>query len=167
MQKDPQIARRQLITAAGAGWLALSGSVVAGAWATCRFMQQKVPADQNVEIEAGPADHFASLPAGHVREAAPATGVWIVRLPGRIIAIDATCTHLGCRTAWATDDMRFQCPCHGSSFAIDGTNLDGPAPRALDRLAICVRDGRVIVDRSRRFRKERGEWEYPDSFVAI
>ncbi|CAB1128507.1 Rieske domain-containing protein [Candidatus Hydrogenisulfobacillus filiaventi] len=41
------------------------------------------------------------------------------------------CTHLGCHVNWVQSANQFHCPCHGSVYTIDGTNVSGPAPRPL------------------------------------
>jgi cytochrome b6-f complex iron-sulfur subunit len=33
---------------------------------------------------------------------------------------------------------RFECPCHGSKYEVDGTYIEGPAPRSLDRFAMTI-----------------------------
>jgi cytochrome b6-f complex iron-sulfur subunit len=58
-----------------------------------------------------------------------------------IVALNAKCTHAGCDVAWQSD--RFQCPCHGSSFELDGTVLEGIAPRPLDNYPVRF-DGTLI-----------------------
>ncbi|MCC7437181.1 MAG: Rieske 2Fe-2S domain-containing protein [Armatimonadetes bacterium] len=48
-------------------------------------------------------------------------------------AVSEVCTHSGCAIGnYEVANKRFQCPCHGSRFAADGSVLRGPAPRALD-----------------------------------
>ena len=42
------------------------------------------------------------------------------------------CPHLGCALRWNRTERTWDCPCHGSRFAKDGTLLDGPANRPLD-----------------------------------
>jgi glycine/D-amino acid oxidase-like deaminating enzyme/nitrite reductase/ring-hydroxylating ferredoxin subunit len=39
----------------------------------------------------------------------------------------AVCTHLGCHLQWNSFEQCWDCPCHGSHFAPDGTVLNGPA----------------------------------------
>jgi glycine/D-amino acid oxidase-like deaminating enzyme/nitrite reductase/ring-hydroxylating ferredoxin subunit len=39
----------------------------------------------------------------------------------------AACTHLGCHLHWNSLERCWDCPCHGSHFAIDGTALNAPA----------------------------------------
>jgi cytochrome b6-f complex iron-sulfur subunit len=53
-----------------------------------------------------------------------------------ILALYKVCTHLGCLYDWADVTSRFECPCHGSKFALTGDYLAGPAPRNLDRFVI-------------------------------
>lgn len=75
----------------------------------------------------------------------PQERVAIVREGGETLALDLTCTHLGC-TVKATDEG-FSCPCHGSRFGRSGRVVKGPAPRALERLACDRHDGIVRVRR--------------------
>jgi menaquinol-cytochrome c reductase iron-sulfur subunit len=78
-------------------------------------------------------------------------------------AVSAVCTHLGCtvraealpraETAEVGGQPlrlthRFLCPCHGSEYRGDGTNVSGPAPQPLAwyRLSIAPDDGQLVVD---------------------
>jgi glycine/D-amino acid oxidase-like deaminating enzyme/nitrite reductase/ring-hydroxylating ferredoxin subunit len=50
---------------------------------------------------------------------------------GRLHVHSASCTHLGCIVHWNSTEQCWDCPCHGSQFAPDGTALNGPAATAL------------------------------------
>ncbi len=52
-------------------------------------------------------------------------------LDGVLHARSASCTHLGCVVHWNSLEQCWDCPCHGSQFAPDGTALNGPAISAL------------------------------------
>lgn len=46
--------------------------------------------------------------------------------------LNAICTHLGCVVPWVPSANKFQCPCHGSQYASDGSLVRGPAPLPLE-----------------------------------
>jgi cytochrome b6-f complex iron-sulfur subunit len=38
---------------------------------------------------------------------------------------------MGCKVGWAAARDRFECPCHGSVYAPDGSVVNGPATQPL------------------------------------
>ena len=46
---------------------------------------------------------------------------------GKLNILSATCTHAGCIVRWNTFEQCWDCPCHGSQFAPDGSVLNAPA----------------------------------------
>jgi Rieske Fe-S protein len=54
----------------------------------------------------------------------------------KVIAFTTTCPHLGCAVEYDAAEKRFECPCHESGFAPDGTQLFGPSRRGLDPLEV-------------------------------
>jgi glycine/D-amino acid oxidase-like deaminating enzyme/nitrite reductase/ring-hydroxylating ferredoxin subunit len=53
---------------------------------------------------------------------------------GQLIERSAVCTHVGCIIHWNGLEKCWDCPCHGSQFAIDGSVLNGPAVHPLGRV---------------------------------
>lgn len=53
-----------------------------------------------------------------------------------VCAIYTVCTHLGCIYAWTPANDRYECPCHGSKYRLDGRRIEAPAPRSLDRFEV-------------------------------
>lgn len=51
---------------------------------------------------------------------------------GLVHAVSARCTHLGCTVRFNNAERSWDCPCHGSRFALDGSVLQGPAVEPLE-----------------------------------
>jgi cytochrome b6-f complex iron-sulfur subunit len=79
-----------------------------------------------VSLPASLASGRAYIPAGRA--------VAIYKEGNQVYALSTICTHLGCIVN-ATDNG-FDCPCHGSKFAKDGSVLKGPAPKGLPWLEL-------------------------------
>ena len=55
---------------------------------------------------------------------------------GRVHTVSAVCTHMGCVLGWNPLDRTWDCPCHGSRFALDGSVIYGPATTSLERIPV-------------------------------
>ena len=85
-----------------------------------------------------------------------------------IYVIFALCTHLGCTPRWLKSESKYKCPCHGSGFTKQGLNFEGPAPRALERLKIALApDGQIIIDKSKSYWFEKGQWDKPGAKLFV
>jgi len=42
---------------------------------------------------------------------------------GRVHAVSAVCTHMGCQVSWNDGERSWDCSCHGSRFDVDGAVL--------------------------------------------
>jgi Rieske Fe-S protein len=74
----------------------------------------------------------------------PGRSVALFRDGEGIYAVSTICTHLGCVVKASAEG--FECPCHGSRFAQNGTVTKGPAPRALPWLKVSAGGAGIIVD---------------------
>jgi cytochrome b6-f complex iron-sulfur subunit len=147
------------------GWLTFTGSMGAMTLGSLRFAILNVLAEPPSKIKVGYPDSFED---GKVVDRFKDQNTWIVRYDGKIYALSTTCTHLGCTPNWLEREAKFKCPCHGSGFYITGINFEGPAPRPLERWAIGVGDtGEIVVDKSKKFQQERGEWTNPESYIKV
>lgn len=67
----------------------------------------------------------------------PVGAVYLVRDGQNVTCYNAICPHAGCFVGYAVDRKCFQCPCHTSSFQLDGSRiLPSPSPRDMDKLPI-------------------------------
>lgn len=135
-----------------------------------RFMFPNILIEPPTRFKVGFPD---SLAPGQVEtKYIPQFGVWVVRyeFDGQpmIYALKSVCTHLGCTPNWLEAEQKFKCPCHGSGFYKDGINFEGPAPRPLERYAVSLADdGQLLVDKSRTFQQEMGQWKDTASYVTV
>jgi len=81
--------------------------------------------------------------------AEPVGAVYLRRAEGsrEVQALSATCPHAGCFIDLEKAGRCFRCPCHNSSFTLDGGIVaPSPSPRAMDELECRVgRNGEVEV----------------------
>jgi cytochrome b6-f complex iron-sulfur subunit len=172
----PAITRRAFMMSwAGMAWgtFALANGV--GAAVLGRFMLPNVLFEPPQVFKAGKMEDFEiDKPNERFKESQKA---WIVKLSAQkshnnkpmLIALDITCTHLGCTPNVLFSETKIKCPCHGSGFRFNGVNFEGPAPRPLERYKVYIDpiDGLITVDKTKKFQFEKGQWEDPDSFIAL
>jgi cytochrome b6-f complex iron-sulfur subunit len=159
-----EISRRGVLSVLGLGWMAFAGATAAGLGATVRFMMPTVLYEPPQEFKAGFPNEFA---VGAVDERFKASyGCWIVREPQGFYALSTTCTHLGCTPNWLSADEKFKCPCHGSGFLRTGINVEGPAPRPLERYRIVLaEDGQILIDKNTKYQEEKGQWALDGAYL--
>jgi menaquinol-cytochrome c reductase iron-sulfur subunit len=64
---------------------------------------------------------------------------------GHLCVLTSICPHLGCTVPWNKEKKQFICPCHGGTFAADGSRVSGPSQRGMDTLESSVQDGQLLV----------------------
>jgi cytochrome b6-f complex iron-sulfur subunit len=146
-----------------------AGSAIALA-ATGRFMFPNVLNEPPQQFKAGFPNEYGMGVDERWKEK---FGVWLVRTPDDIsahasgfYALLTVCTHLGCTPNYLSAENKFKCPCHGSGYRLTGINFEGPTPRPLERCRVALADdGQILVDKSRKFQYELGQWTDPDAFL--
>lgn len=76
----------------------------------------------------GPEKERAQVERDGIRPIAEST------VDGVTCRLSAVCPHLGGIVRWNDAERSWDCPLHGSRFAADGTVIEGPATRDLERL---------------------------------
>jgi cytochrome b6-f complex iron-sulfur subunit len=71
--------------------------------------------------------------------------VLIALADGSYSALDATCTHQGCKTTFAAEKGQLSCPCHGSTFTPTGAVTAAPATKPLTSFATVKDSSGVTV----------------------
>jgi cytochrome b6-f complex iron-sulfur subunit len=160
------VTRRGFLSTLGIAWTSFAAACGAGALATTRFMFPNVLFEPPQTFKAGLPEEF--LPGTVDNRFKESYGVFVIRDDNSIYALKAICTHLGCTPNWLEAEDKFKCPCHGSGFYRTGINFEGPAPRPLERYRLVVMDsGQILIDKTKFFAYEKGEWSNPESFLTV
>ena len=148
------------------GWTFFAAAAGAGLTAMGRFMFPNVLTEPPSTFKAGfPSDFAIGVVDTRFKESYQ---VWIVRNEEGLYALSTICTHLGCTPNWLEAESKFKFPCHGSGFYMAGINFEGPAPRPLERHRIVLaEDGQVLIDKSRVYKQEAGQWSDAESFLRL
>lgn len=166
---SPLLTRRAWL---GLAWGAFSAASAAALAATGRFMFPNVLNEPPQQFKVGFPNEYGMGVDERWKEK---YGIWLVRTPDDIdqhasgfYALISVCTHLGCTPNYLAAESKFKCPCHGSGFRLTGVNFEGPAPRPLERARVVLADdGQILVDKSRHFQRELGQWTDPESFLKV
>jgi len=170
----PKVTRRSFMMSwAGAAWgtFALAGGV--GTGAMLRFMLPNVLFEPPQVYKAGKLEDYEfDKPDERFKQDKK---TWIVKLSKdfdgkkKLVALDTTCTHLGCTPNVLFSELKIKCPCHGSGFRFNGINFEGPTPRPLERYAVSVDpiDGQIVVDKTKKYQYEKGQWDSKESYIEL
>jgi cytochrome b6-f complex iron-sulfur subunit len=134
--------RRDFVGKCAAG--AFVGAVgLAAAGSLCGLKPTVLP-DPSEQFKIGSGQDF---PVGSVK-VFDKENVAVFSKPDGLYAISLVCTHLGCIVSHNDKDGRFDCPCHGSQFTLEGKVTRAPAPKALPWFKITPQPGgQLMVDK--------------------
>lgn len=114
--------------------------VAAGGSAMWRRAWPPTPARLGGIVQAGRPEDYD---LGEVRHW-PQGRFHLVRVPQGFLALYDRCPHLGCPIPAPRNGV-FECRCHFSRFALDGSRLSGPAERPMDLLPVTMSQGALLV----------------------
>jgi cytochrome b6-f complex iron-sulfur subunit len=137
------------------GWGGLAVLCAASGPALLRFLWPRGGRGDLDEVDAGLTSDYQGIRVSTRWIALH--GLWLVNQDGRLFALEARCTHLGCTPRWEPERDCFHCPCHGSRFSTEGAPLNGPATLPLYRLSIRIEHDQIVIDRSVRASMEEAE----------
>jgi nitrite reductase/ring-hydroxylating ferredoxin subunit len=149
-----RLSRRRLLQVGGASAAAASMAAVAIDRLAFRSDGTPVPRAHDMAL---PEGHWAQVaeaaqvaPGQAMRFSAGAIEGFVINDGGKIEALSAVCTHMGCILRFNPEAHRLDCPCHGASFALNGSPLNREYLDSLTRLESRINGGRVEVrvDRS-------------------
>ncbi|HJN77506.1 MAG TPA: Rieske 2Fe-2S domain-containing protein [Myxococcota bacterium] len=161
--REPEDLWRRRDFVSRVGWWALGASGLGFAGSFFRLLYRRAPIEPPTVFKAGRIEDYA---VGVSERWVKSWRVFIVRDEERLYAVYAKCSHLGCTPRWYRHRLRFKCPCHGSGFTTEGINVEGPAPRPLDRVEVWVhRDGELRVDVGRVFPED--SWHLSGASVLL
>ncbi len=116
------------------------------------------PVERFLSAQAGPATKSGPVVAAKVNEVAlnsyrifPFGGepaILIHLANGEYRAFSAVCTHLGCTVQYRPEGHNIWCACHNGVYDLQGHNVSGPPPRPLERYAVRLADGNIIVEKN-------------------
>lgn len=162
-----------LLSMTGLGWLTFSAASAGGTVGMLRFMLPNVLFEPPQVFKAGKLDDYEwDKPDERFKTGQKA---WLAKLrkdwdgKAHFFALDTTCTHLGCTPNVLFNEAKIKCPCHGSGFYYNGINFEGPTPRPLERYKVYIDpvDGQIVVDKTKKFQYEKGQWEDKDSYIEL
>ncbi len=157
-----EVSRRGVLLTA---WLFFAAANLAMLGAFGRFLFPNVLYEPPQEFKAGFPAEFA-VDAVDTRYKA-SNGVWIVRESEGFYVLSTVCTHLGCTPNWLAAEEKFKGPCDGSGFNKTGVNIEGPAPRPLERYKVTLaEDGQLLVDKNTKFQEEKGQWVLEGAYLS-
>jgi menaquinol-cytochrome c reductase iron-sulfur subunit len=76
----------------------------------------------------------------------PIGRVFLRKLPdGKVTAFNVRCPHLGCAVDFRPDRDDYFCPCHSSTFDLNGKRLNEIPPRGMDALEVKIKGSEIWV----------------------
>jgi nitrite reductase/ring-hydroxylating ferredoxin subunit len=93
--------------------------------------------------------------------------VIVVRYQSHVYAFNLACPHQNQMLRWLPKESRFQCPKHESKYQPNGTFMTGRATRNMDRLAVRVDGGDLMVNVDSMFQSDKDPAGWAAAAITI
>ena len=113
------------------------------------------------------AEHRYPVPAADGVTIDKAAQVIVVRFQSHLYAFNLACPHQNQALRWLPKEGRFQCPKHESKYQPNGTFMNGRATRNMDRLAVRLDAGSLVVDVDKMFESDKDPAGWAAAAVTI
>jgi cytochrome b6-f complex iron-sulfur subunit len=116
----------------------ISAAVVSGSIATiinaCKKDDEATAAPKaDFTLDLSSASNAALLHSGG---SVISNQVIVINNNGTYVALSDICTHQSCALSYNSAASKLTCPCHGSTFSISGSVLNGPASSSLKQYSV-------------------------------
>ncbi len=91
----------------------------------------------------------------------------VARSAGKAYAFYLSCPHQRTVLHWIESDQRFECPKHHSKYRPDGEFISGRATRGMDRYAVRIEAGELLVDTDRLYRQDDDPSGWEAAYVSV
>jgi len=134
--------RRVFLNGLLGGGLAAFAATFIGPFVRYVFPPYKEPDEVKL-----PAADYAGLPPDEAKTFAWGNKPGLIKraADGTLVAFVAVCTHLDCNVTWRPGERKFYCACHQGWYDENGTNIAGPPPSPLRRLALTQEGDALVV----------------------
>ena len=140
---SPTLSRRAVV--AGAGVAAIgAGLLVAGCSSDPGSGSDSGVGDGSGGGSGGTLGPVSDVPVGSAKIYGDQGVVVTQPTAGNYTGFSTRCPHQGCQVN-EVQGANIICPCHGSTFALDGAVEQGPARTGLTAKAVKVENGQIVV----------------------
>lgn len=96
----------------------------------------------------------------------PGENLIVIKSKNKIYALSNICPHNGCIVNYENNEKKFICPCHQSIFNTNGSKINGPSPRGLNRYELTLESSsKLRIDTSKQYKENDNK--YINLFIKV
>jgi len=131
---------------------------------TLRFLMPNVLMEPSSKVKVGFPESFEE---GKVIEKFKDQNIWVVRNEGKIYASAPPAPTSGVRRTGSKAPPSSNAPATAAASTSPASTSRALPPAAGALVPRRRDDGQIVVDKSKKFQQERGEWVNPESFITV